>query len=164
MSRPWKIPGLHIYHYAPYEPAALKRLMGRHATREEEIDRMLRARLFVDLYQILRHGLRASVESYSIKRLEPFYEFERGMPLGDANAALANLQANLELGDVPSVSDETKATVRAYNEDDCRSASMLRDWLESQRAELIADGGDVPRPQPRRRCAEREDHGLADQD
>jgi hypothetical protein len=30
------IPGLHINHYEPYEPAALKRLMGRYATREEE--------------------------------------------------------------------------------------------------------------------------------
>ena len=42
-------PALHIYHYAPYEPAALKRLMGRYATREDEIDRMLRAGVFVDL-------------------------------------------------------------------------------------------------------------------
>jgi predicted RecB family nuclease len=32
-------PDLHIYHYAPYEPAALKRLMGRFATRENEIDK-----------------------------------------------------------------------------------------------------------------------------
>jgi uncharacterized protein len=37
-----RYPRMHIYHYAPYEPAALKRLMGRHATCEEEIDRMLR--------------------------------------------------------------------------------------------------------------------------
>ena len=49
----------------------------------------------------------------------------------DANVALANLQANLELGDAPSISEETKAVVRAYNEDDCRSAVVLRDWLES---------------------------------
>jgi uncharacterized protein len=146
MARWAQFPGLHIYHYAPYEPAALKRLMGRYATREEEIDRMLRAGLFVDLYQVVRHGLRASVESYSIKRLEPFYQFERAMPLADANVALANLQANLELGDVLSVSDEIKAKVRAYNEDDCRSALALRDWLELQRSKLIADGADVPRP------------------
>jgi predicted RecB family nuclease len=26
-------PDMHIYHYAPYEPSALKRLMGRYATR-----------------------------------------------------------------------------------------------------------------------------------
>lgn len=148
MARWAHFPDLHIYHYAPYEPAALKRLMGRYATREEESDRMLRAGLFVDLYQVVRHGLRASVESYSIKRLEPFYAFERAMPLADANVALANLQANLELGDAPSVSDETRVTVRAYNEDDCRSTSALRDWLEAQHSKLIADGVAVPRSQP----------------
>jgi predicted RecB family nuclease len=148
MVRWAQFPGLHIYHYAPYEPAALKRLMGRYATREEEIDRLLRAGVFVDLYQIVRHGLRASVESYSIKRLEPFFAFARAMPLADADVALANLQASLELDDIPSVSDETKGVVRAYNEDDCRSASTLRDWLETQRAGLISDGIDVPRPQP----------------
>jgi len=147
MARWAHFPGMHIYHYAPYEPAALKRLMGRYATREEEIDRMLRDGLFVDLYQIVRHGLRASVESYSIKRLETFYGFERATPLADANTALASLQANLELDDVPSISEDTKATVRAYNEEDCRSASTLRDWLESLRAKLIADGVEVPRPQ-----------------
>jgi uncharacterized protein len=148
MTRWARFPGLHVYHYAPYEPTALKRLMGRYATREEEIDRMLRAGLFVDLYQIVRHGLRASVESYSIKRLEPFYGFQRTTPLADANVALANLQANLELSDVPSISGEAKAAVRAYNEDDCRSAAALRDWLEAQRSKLIADGIHVPRPQP----------------
>ena len=148
MARWAQFPGLHIYHYAPYEPTALKRLMGRYATREEEIDRMLRAGLFVDLYQVVRHSLRASVESYSIKRLEPFYGFERETPLTDANVALANLQANLELSDAPSIAEETKAVVRAYNEDDCRSTVVLRDWLEAHRAKLIADGTDVPRPQP----------------
>ena len=62
-------PDLHIYHYAPYEPAALKRLMGRYVTREDEIDRMLRAGVFIDLYGVVRHAIRASVESYSIKKL-----------------------------------------------------------------------------------------------
>ena len=31
-------PEAHVYHFAPYEPAALKRLMGRYATREVELD------------------------------------------------------------------------------------------------------------------------------
>ena len=30
-------PNLHIYHYAPYEPTAAKRLAGRYGTREEEM-------------------------------------------------------------------------------------------------------------------------------
>ena len=85
-----EFPGLHIYHFAPYEPAALKRLMGRYATREDELDRMLHAGLFVDLYAVVRHGIRASVESYSIKKLEPLYGFARAVPLTDANKALVN--------------------------------------------------------------------------
>ena len=148
MARWTQFPSLHVYHYAPYEPAALKRLMGRYATREEEIDRMLRAGLFVDLYQIVRHALRASVESYSVKQMEPFYAFTRGTPLADANSALANFQAHLELGDAPSIADEIMATVRAYNEDDCRSAASLSAWLETLRAKLVANGIDVPRPEP----------------
>lgn len=148
MDRWAQCPDLHIYHYAPYEPAALKRLMGRHATREEELDRILRAKLFVDLYQIVRRGIRAGVENYSIKRLEPIYAFERAMPLPDANAALAVLQAKLELGDAASISEEAKAAVVAYNLDDCRSARALRDWLEEQRRTLVDGGTPVPRPAP----------------
>ena len=140
--------GLHIYHYAPYEPSALKRLMGRYATREEEIDQLLRAGVFVDLYQIVRHSIRASVESYSIKDLEPFYGFERKTLLPDANVALANLHANLELDDIPSITHETKTVVLAYNYDDCASARGLREWLEIQRKQLVTTGVDVPRPEP----------------
>jgi uncharacterized protein len=148
MARWADFPGMHIYHYAPYEPAALKRLMGRYATREEELDRMLRAKLFVDLYQVVRHGIRAGVESYSIKRLEPLYAFDRDTALPDANAALALLQANIELDDTSSISKETKATVLAYNKDDCVSAAALRDWLESLRAQIVSGGTPVPRPEP----------------
>jgi predicted RecB family nuclease len=36
MDRLNAYPDLHIYHYALYEPAALKRLMGRYATHEDE--------------------------------------------------------------------------------------------------------------------------------
>src|SRR6202042_372417 len=72
-----RYPNLHIFHFAPYEPAALKRLMGRYATREDELDQLLRGKRFVDLFAVVRHGLRASVESYSIKRLEPLYGYVR---------------------------------------------------------------------------------------
>jgi len=74
-------PGLHIYHYAAYEPGALKRLAARYATREDEVDRLLRGEVLVDLYRVVRQGVRASVESYSIKKMEPFYGFERAVDL-----------------------------------------------------------------------------------
>src|SRR5437899_95153 len=108
-------PDLHVYHFAPYEPAALKRLMGRYATRENEIDRMLRAGLFVDLYAVVRHGIRASVESYSIKKLEPLYGFTRAVPLTDANNVLVKVQACLELDDIEDIKEQDRTIVQGYN-------------------------------------------------
>ena len=61
-------PGMHVYHYAPYEVTAMKRLMGRYGTRADELDQLLRAEVFVDLYGVVRKGLRAGVDSYSIKK------------------------------------------------------------------------------------------------
>jgi predicted RecB family nuclease len=51
--------------------------MGRHSRREDEIDRMLRAGLFIDLHTVLKRALRASVEQYSLKALEVFHDFRR---------------------------------------------------------------------------------------
>lgn len=48
-ARRAEFPDLHVYHYAPYEPGATKRLMGRYATREDEVDNLLRGKVFVDL-------------------------------------------------------------------------------------------------------------------
>ena len=140
-------PGLHIYHFAPYEPAALKRLMGRYATREDEIDRLLRADVFVDLFAVVRHSIRASVESYSIKKLEPLYGFKRAQDLSDAGKIMAKVQACLELGDVQGVAEADRNAVNAYNGDDCLSAWALRDWLEALRADLVKQGAAIARPE-----------------
>jgi predicted RecB family nuclease len=146
LARLERYPDLHIYHYASYEPAALKRLMGRYATREEELDRLLRGRVFVDLYQIVRHGIRASVESYSIKQLEPLFGYERVTGLVDAGQALSAVQRFLETGDLSAISKELKATVAGYNRDDCVAARALRDWLEGIRAKLVDVGHVIERP------------------
>ena len=142
-------PDLHIYHFAPYEPAALKRLMGRYATRENEIDRMSRGGLFVDLYAVVRRAIRASVESYSIKKLEPLYQFIRTVALPDAGPTLAKVQACLELGDLDGIVPEDREVVQGYNRDDCVSAWRLRDWLEEVRSGLITSGTSVDRPLPK---------------
>ena len=139
MERWRRHPDLHIYHFAPYEPAALKRLMGRYATRESELDRLLRAERFVDLHAVARQALRASVESYSLKELEVFYGFERELPLREASLHLRALQRAVELG--RPVPDQTRAAVEAYNRDDCVSTMRLRDWLEELR-----EGRGIPRP------------------
>jgi len=146
MARWARYPAMHIYHYSPYEPSALKRLMGRYATREDEIDRMLRASLFVDLYSVVRHGIRASVEDYSIKSLEEFYEYRRGGSLAEVRRVLAHVQGCLELNALADIPDEAKRIVLDYNRDDCLSTSCLRDWLEGIRAQAIAAGAEIARP------------------
>jgi len=162
-SRRRERPGLHVYHYNHYEPTAVDhlselhetrqeavgRLMGRFATREDEVDELFRLGLFVDLYRVVRQGLQAGVESYSIKRLEPLCGYARVVLLRDATSALVEFEAGLEDGS--AVADVSRqGVVAGYNEDDCRATLALRDWLESLRPELASSLGlslaELPRP------------------
>src|SRR5690606_14216242 len=120
-------------------------LMGRYATRAEELDRLLRTERFVDLYAVARQAMFAGVERYSIKNLEPLYQFTRAADLRDANRARADLEQALELGRLDVVPREAFRTVEEYNRDDCLSTIALRDWLERLRADLVRTGTDVPR-------------------
>lgn len=140
-------PGMHIYHYAPYEPAAFKRLMGRYGTQEDAMDRLLRAERFVDLHAVVKRALRAGVEKYSIKDLEPLYRFQRKVELRQASACLRSLEYALELGDHEAIAESLRDQVQAYNRDDCLSTWGLRDWLEALRLQAIENGQEVPRPE-----------------
>jgi uncharacterized protein len=124
-------PGLHVYHYAAYERTALRRLMGEHGTREQEIDDFLRQEVLVDLYRVVREALRASVDSYSIKVVERLYGFERTADVSGGDESTVLFEQWLESGD-----DTLLAQVEAYNEEDCRSTVALHDWLLARRPEL----------------------------
>jgi len=147
MARLEREPDLHVYHFAPYEPAALKRLMSRYATREDELDRLLRAERFVDLHGVVRQGLRVGVERYSLKDLEPLHSFERALDLREASAYLRGVERALELGAEGAIPDDARVAVEAYNRDDCLSTWSLRGWLECVRANLVRAGMPIPRPE-----------------
>lgn len=142
-------PELHVYHFGAYEPSAIKRLMGRYASREDEVDRMLRASLFVDLHAVVKQAVRAGVEEYSLKSLEPIYSFIREIALRDARFAKRMVEHCLELSRSLDDQQTSAKTLEAYNRDDCISTLALRDWLEQQRGAVIRTGADVPRPQPK---------------
>jgi len=142
-------PSAHVYHYAAYEPSALKRLMCRHATRENEIDGLLRAGAFVDLYTVVRQSLRAGVERYSIKNLEPLYGYVREVDLKDARRHLQAMELALETDRFADLKPAVPEAVEGYNRDDCLSTVRLRDWLEGLRAELVEKGARIPRLAPR---------------
>ena len=61
---------MHIYHYANYEIAACRKLMGRHGVCEYEVDQLLRNEVFVDLYKIVKGGVLLGEPRYSLKNVE----------------------------------------------------------------------------------------------
>ncbi len=129
-------PGLHVYHYASYETSALKRLMGRYGTREDEIDDLLRGRVFVDLFKVVRQGLRHSHPKYSLKNVEQFF-MKREVDLQAGGDSILMYEQWLETGDAALLRE-----IEAYNAEDCESTRLLRDWL----LELRPD--EIPWPEP----------------
>ncbi len=135
-----RFPDLHVYHYASYEAAALKRLMGLHATREQEVDRLLRGRVLVDLYTVVRQGLRVGQPNYSIKSIEAFYMGKREGEVSEGGDSIVAFEQYLQTGDRALLE-----SIERYNEDDCRSTYLLREWLLDRRKEAIETfGGEIP--------------------
>jgi uncharacterized protein len=130
VERMARYPDLHVYHYNHYEPTALKRLMTSHGTREAALDDLLRGEKFVDLYKVVRECMRTSEDGLSIKDLEVFYMPPRQGDIQDAGASTVHYETWRQTRD-PAELDR----IQAYNEDDCRSTQLLRDWLLSLRPE-----------------------------
>lgn len=125
-------PNLHVYHYAHYEPTALKRLMGMHATREDDVDDLLRNEVLVDLYRVVEQSLRIGQPSYSIKKVEAFYMPEREEAVTDAGDSIIRFEQWL---DSDPRDDGILEEIRAYNEADCHSTHLLREWLLERKSD-----------------------------
>lgn len=117
-------PKAHIYHYAPYEQTALKKLMSLHGTREAEVDNLLRTHKLVDLYKVVREGIRVSEPRYSIKNIEHFYLQGRTSSVKNAGASIVYYERWKETNDESLLKD-----IEDYNHDDVRSTYELRQWL-----------------------------------
>jgi predicted RecB family nuclease len=138
-----EFPSLHVFHFGQREIDALRKLSCRHASCEEQVDRLLREHVLVDLHAVVRQSLRASVESYTLKQLEALYGFARGTEPRRAALAMQRYGFWLETGEALSDLEEERALLARYNEDDCRSAWQLRDWLEARRKEFEQATGRV---------------------
>lgn len=139
-------PDMHVYHFSAYEPSALKRLMGKYATREDEVDRLLRGKIFIDLHSVLKHAVRAGVEAYSLKEMERMHNFNRLRDLKEVRRYKTLYETLLENDNIDVVDELTKQVVLDYNKEDCLSAESLRNWLEQLRAAEIANGANIGRP------------------
>jgi predicted RecB family nuclease len=122
-------PNAHVYHYAPYERSALRRLAMRHGTREDEVDALLREQAFVDLYAVVRGAVAQSQESYSIKKLEPFYGFVRTTDVRKGDQSIVAFEDYLLGRDDGSRDERKRDDIIAYNREDCESTAELHEWL-----------------------------------
>lgn len=117
-------PGAHVYHYAPYEITALRRLSTLHASREETLDDLLRGRRFVDLYGILRQAIRTSEPNLSLKTMEVFFAEAREGEVTKADQSVVEYKSWQATGD-----ETTLQGILDYNRVDCENTEALRDWL-----------------------------------
>jgi uncharacterized protein len=124
-------PKMHIYHYAPYERTALLRLAGRYGVGEDEIDNLLRAGVFVDLYPLVRKSIRVGAKSYGLKALEPLFTTRREGEVTTATDSITEYAHYCRLRDANEASQaaEVLNSIAEYNRFDCHSTKQLRDWL-----------------------------------
>lgn len=136
-------PGMHVYHYAPYEVTALNRIARRRPEWMRRIDALLRAGVFVDLFAVVRQAMLVGVDSYSIKRLERLYagDLREGAELADGGASIEEYEQWLLTADT-TIRDR----IIAYNRDDCDSTLQLRDWLLERRDDAARAGIEWPAP------------------
>lgn len=125
-------PEMHVYHYGGYEAGAIKRLMARHGVGSDAVDRLLRGDVLVDLLNVVRQGIRGSVESYSLKQVEKEYMPVREGPVTEAGFSVVAFETWLKDHD-QSILDG----IADYNRDDCVSTYRLRAWLEEWRSQAM---------------------------
>ena len=154
-ARREKYPDMHVYHYANYERAALLRLAGNYGVGEEEVDDLLRENVFVDLYPMVRNGIRVGAKAYGLKSLEPLYMGEE-LRTGDVTTASDSIVMYAAYCDLIGRGDADGAAVvlagiADYNDYDCRSTRKLRDWLLQRAAEHGVTHREPPPPREKAR-------------
>ncbi|WP_334148730.1 TM0106 family RecB-like putative nuclease [Microbacterium sp.] len=126
-------PGMHIYHYAPYETSHLVAMAARHGVREGEVDRLLREGVFVDLYPLVLRTVRVGSRSYSIKKLEPLYMGAdvrtSDVQKGDDSIVQYVAAREFAAAGEQAEADAVLADLADYNRYDCVSTRRLRNWL-----------------------------------
>jgi len=145
---------LHVYHYANYEVAAMRKLSTRYETRIKEVAEMLANGVFIDLYKIVLNGVLIGEPRYSIKNVEHLFRSKRITQVANGGDSVIAYELWRELGGVARWCDNANGyqswladpaafdwaqwpelkDIRDYNIDDCESTLELVDWLREQQS------------------------------
>lgn len=84
----------------------------------------------IQLFQIVRHGLRIGEDNYSIKTVELLYRSKRATEVATAIDSIVQYSRWIESKQARSWQNSTiLKRIRDYNEDDCKSTAELLQWL-----------------------------------
>lgn len=143
---------MHIYHYAPYEVTAIRKISNRYNTKTEEIDELLRGNVFIDLFKIVKQGLLIGEPKYSLKNVEHLYRGKRQTDVASGSESVIFYEKWRDAGGVENWCDNKNGyqaylndkfsfdwdawselkQIRDYNIDDCESTLELVKWLRQQ--------------------------------
>jgi predicted RecB family nuclease len=121
-----------IYHFHTPEVEHLRKLANKHNQLHDEVEYLVSR--MVDLRKIVMSMILPGANSYSIKKLERYYDADiklnrkGNLVEGGADAMLLYYKATV----IDTANANTHMNIiRDYNKDDCLSTKLLRDWLFS---------------------------------
>ena len=129
-------PNAHIYHYASYEKRAIRELATSYSSEfpKGDIvnDDLLRKEKYVDLFSIVSQSIRTSERDLSLKSIEKFYNFKRKADIVKADDSVIKYD-----NWIATKNEKYKQDIIKYNEEDCISTYLLREFLVKNKPENI---------------------------
>ena len=123
---------MHIYHYGHFETSTIRSLMGEFGIKETKVDNLLRNKVFVDLYKVIKHSLCIGTEAYGLKKLEPLFRNTRINEVQSGQDSTVQYEAWIvkQEGRDHDTSSILKE-IWDYNKEDCESLIILATWLRN---------------------------------
>ncbi len=107
-----------VYHYYDYETRIMRHM-------EELCGISMEGIAFFDVYECLRRCVILPLKTYSLKSVSKWLDFVWRMPL-DGKGSIVEFRRWKNTGNPMHLE-----SIIQYNEDDCRSTALVKDWLEN---------------------------------
>ncbi|MEA5618056.1 TM0106 family RecB-like putative nuclease [Cronbergia sp. UHCC 0137] len=120
----WEYPQAPIYHFCVYEFDTVKRLGKFYRTPYSSVQPVLNR--FVDIYEQLTQSVVLPIESYALKAIARWLQFEWREKEVSGAKCIYWYNEWLATGDRTLIE-----AIQSYNEDDCRATRKVKDWLSN---------------------------------
>ncbi|MEI6506665.1 MAG: TM0106 family RecB-like putative nuclease, partial [Planctomycetota bacterium] len=122
-------PEMHVYHYSHAETSMLRAIAAIDMDEIEAFEDLIASGVFIDLYKVVRQGLRIGVESYGLKSIERLAGFQRLVDVAGGSDAVVLYEQWMASAD-QTLLDK----IASYNDEDCRATLKVHEWLRAHPA------------------------------